>query len=412
MKVLLIADIGRTNDGFYHVGDEAMFYETAMWYKKNRPHYEMGALSRSISHKDLGISEYLHLPFPVNGWHARVYLAKLIVKSLFWKLLRVGLNNEQLQFINTITRFDTIHFSGGGNFYSICVSWLYYAFYIIFLGKLLNKKIILTSQTIGPFWGIDKLIAPIFLNLPNLIAVREPLKNNTLKNMGVYIPKSVSMIDAAYTLPSTPVYKLSHVKRLRIGLSLHWWKGVDHKIQDIVSNSLNKLSESHKLEVILIPHIIQTDDKGWDVLYMENLLPKLNKSIHVISTKHKDLSKKGHEPASVVKYLTSCVDLLITSRYHELIFALSQNVPCIAFTMGEYYKSKNQKAMMFWYKNNYSKYLVDLDHEEIYISLYTKAKTILNKKSAENRILIRANRNLFKRNGAHDLAKVIQLAGL
>ncbi len=409
MKVLLVADVGRTDYGFYHVGDEAMFYETVRWYSKNRPLYAIGALSRSTTRKNLRVKEYQHLSFPPQDWTARKYLFKLIIKNLLFKFTGIiKFNSVELNFVQLVQKYDLIHFCGGGNFYSISVSWLYYAFYIIFLGKIYGKTTILTSQTIGPFRGIDKIFVPIFLNMPKLIGVREPSDDITLYKHRVIRPKVISMIDKAYTLPSIKSTLVVQTKKTKIGLSLHRWQGVEDNMINIVLKALNEIAKTKDIEVFIIPHIIVKADNDWDNLYMSQIISKLNKQIKVKIVKYSDLTKSKNEPACLVKHITSKMDVLISSRYHGLVFALSENVPCMSFSMGEYYKSKNEKALKFWYGERYSDYIFSLENYNP--TLFTKKlNSILEDLPKQKLDLKVANQKLSSSKSIFNLQGVLEI---
>ena len=395
MNILLFANVGSAINGFYHAGDEAMFYETYRYYRSNFPSFNLTALVSYKSHQKLKIKEELNLPWPENGFNSRITFIFLSLKVIIWKLTGLSiLSSNELNFISIIKKQQLIHFTGGGNINSLFPNWLYYSFFIIFLGWLFSKKIVLTSQTIGPFRFIDCFFSLLILNIPSLIILRENNKErNILLKYGIFRPIIKGGLDAAHTLPINSTYKLPEKKCLRIGLSLHSWKNYQEKLIKSVALTINKLVKTKKIEVLLIPHIITKENDEWDILYMEKLKSLLLKKIKIIEPKHKDIVESAIEPAITIKWLTSKVDLLITSRYHGIVFASSTNVPFITFKMREYYSRKNYKKIDLIYGNVNERYIVDLNKKIDHISMemFTKLNYIIDHLDKEKNKLKRIN---------------------
>lgn len=395
MKVLLIADVGLNENGYYHVGDEAMFYQTYSWYKKTIKDVQIVALSRSKSHNQLDLKEYIHLLFPMKDWQARRYYLCLMIRSVVGKYLRtVGLNKDELNFINVLRSQDVIHFSGGGNLYSIYVPWLYYAFFVIFIGRLYGKQIVLTSQTIGPLGTIDRMLASIFLNMTNLVGVREPDSRAASRKYALRT-KVVSMLDTAFDLAKSDS-KLASTKKLRIGISLHSLPGVGDFTINTLTQCLRILQNEFDFELVLIPHIFQKRNDHWGVGYMDRIDGELAGKIKIMKPTYLEIMRTSDEPSRFIKDLTSKMDFMFTTRYHGLIFSLSESVSSIALASGEYYKHKNVKALEFWYGRAYSDYIVDLDEKGSLADMTEKAKRILSNLTKHRDFLEKQNGLLKK----------------
>ena len=398
MNVLLFANVGSAINGFYHAGDEAMFYETYRYYKNNFPNINLTALVSSVSHQKLNINEQLNLPWPENGFLSRINFIFLSVKVIIWNITKLPiLLTKELNFISIIQKQNIIHFTGGGNINSLFPNWLYYSFFIIFIGWLFRKKIILSSQTIGPIRLIDRIFSFIILNLPSLIILRESVKDNmALIKYGVFKPIIKGGLDAAHTLPIISSYKLPEKRLLRIGLSLHSWKNYEKSLIKSVASALNKLSNTRKIEILLIPHIITKGNDEWDIHYMNKLKVLLKNKIHVIKPKYSDIVKSAVEPAITIKWLTSNIDLLITSRYHGIVFATSTNVPCLTFKMREYYSRKNYKKMELIYGKANERHIVNLNQDisKITSELLNKLKLMIDNMDEEKNKLKKINQDL------------------
>lgn len=388
----MFADIGSNSEGFYHVGDETMFLATYEWYKKNYPSCRITILSRSIYHRGLKLDEYLHFPYHFKSWR-EFYFIKFFSKIFLWRIFKIDyFDEEELRLVNVVSSQDIVHFCGGGNLYSIYFPWFYYSLIVMLVARVSRKRLILTSQTIGPLWGVDRLWAMIFLNLPYLIGVREDnVGKFSLINFGVLFPKVVGMLDGAYGFVEKEGKKGIRKKgKLKIGLSIHKAEGYEKKLEQAVKVLLRRLSREYVLEVELIPHVLFKKGEG-DLAYMKEMVRGLNlgRRIRLV------------DEAALVKRLTSSVDLLLTTRYHGAVFGLAANVATIAFVWDSYYRRKNTKVMEFYHENGAGNYLVDLNESKLGRVLSDRTFSIVTNLSQEREKLrvsnsrLRLRRDLF-----------------
>lgn len=372
-----------------------MFLQTYHLYQKYFPKIELSAFVSYPSHTDLKITEQSLPPFPSNR-----YLVNFIIK--FLKLLSLKLlhlnffSPEDIRFIDCLKKQDVIHFCGGGNLSSLFQSWLYLSAFTIITAKLLGKKIILTNQTIGPFKFRDlPFIIPI-LNLPEKIVIREP--SSTLSRYGILIPKTSGAPDITCFLKNNPV-KIQPKKHIRIGISIHNWGKYNKILIDSIAHSLNTVSRSKKIEILYLPHIItNVSDELDDSIFMAQLNRLFNPKIKIISLDLKNIIYPESKLAAKIKYLTSTCDLTISTRYHNLIFSLSENVPGITFTSESYYYQKNSNALKFYYPLSYGNYLVQLDRHpqkrDAFNTTLSKIITRIHSNQAEKKHLSKINKKL------------------
>lgn len=335
MNILLFANIGTSIDGFYHIGDEAMFLETYRWYQKHHPKDTITIFSSLPNHQNLKLVELTN-EIDLSKTNKK-YLLKILVKNFLYKYFNINLlTSIEIDLTNIIKKQDRIHFCGGGNLTSLFQNWLYYSLIIISVAKIYKKEIILTSQTIGPFNLVDKIITSILLF---------GTKNVTRGNQ---------MLDAAYSLSVTSNFKLPPKKYLRIGLSLHDWKNSTNFNLELLK-TLTVLNTKQKIEIVLIPHVLNCYINDCDMGYMQKLFA--NSNLSIVKPNIKDILNSKPNASNTIKKLTASCDLLITTRYHGIIFALSCNVPVLTYVSDNYYSDKNIKALKIYYKNDYYKYL-------------------------------------------------------
>lgn len=353
--VFLLADIGFGKNNLYHVGDEAMFLSNVEQYKKIG--WEINASSRSISHQNLKINEYLDI-YILN----LSQFLLLIFKSICLKT--IGLNTFPTFFkptINSLIESDILHISGGGNITSLWQGHIFYRSFMIFTSWLFNKKIILTSQTIGPINNIfHKIILNFVLNEANYLGIRDKdFSMEWLRKLSI-TPKNThfNYDDALFWLNTN---NSSRNKKTRLGISLHDPKDIN------ITKEFRKmfLSEPFRkinLEIVLIPHFLDSKNL-FDVKYMKSLFPKSDiGKIKVIDYKLLDLKNKKHSIASKIKLETNKMDLVIASRYHGLVFAISSSIPCLSINYDmDYYKGKNTGLLKLFTKHP-NDFIIDFEN--------------------------------------------------
>ncbi len=363
MKALLFANVGSDTNGYYHVGDEAMFLEQARFYQENFPSIQLFSFVSLLSPVMNEITQQEGSPWPNTVPWARRYLLTILFKTWLWTKFKIfRFSPEQFRFIQLIMDMDVIHFTGGGFLTTECGAWFYYALIILGVAKFCDKPVFLASQSIGPFSWLDRQFAIRLLDAAQIIILREPtdFTKLELQRQGLTKPEILKSVDAAYFLPLSQQSVPHHNSAFRIGLSLHSRADNLAKLKVLIELACHELLLHHpKIELVLIPHIL--NEKGdYDLAEMKSILTDLPKEIQVMLPNFSKAAKSSISIAEVVKAYTSNCDLIISSRYHGLIFGLSLAIPCIALSDGKYQIMKNSAALQFGFGHQFQKYLVNV----------------------------------------------------
>ncbi len=353
-KVFLLADIGKNKKGFYHVGDEAMFLSNLENYRKNG--IEVFASSRSICHPELKGHEVLDI-YILN----LLQFTGLLLSAILFRLTNI--NFFPLFFRKTIECLiscDTLHISGGGNITDLWPGHIYYRSLMIIIAKLYGKRIILTSQSLGPINKIrHKIILHFVLNNVDYIGLRDNSFSRKTADM-LKIDKNrihFNYDDALFWLTKQKILSRSK-KIVNVGISLH-----DPKNNDItkeIINFLREITKRHKeIKIHFIPHMLDSDD-NYDVEYAKKIVSYLNgKNIRIFDSKHLNAKKTLAEQ---IRQITGKMDFVIASRYHGLVFAISSQIPFLAINFdNDYYKGKNTGLIKVFTKK-YSDFAIDFKH--------------------------------------------------
>lgn len=241
------------------------------------------------------------------------------------------------QLIKTIIKSDIV-LSGGGTLIQNSTSTrsLLYYLSIIKFAKILNKKVILYSNGIGPVNGkLSRYLVRSVINNVNLITLREEFSEEDLKKMGVKKPEIFVTADACFTLKPIEDSKAKEILKNEgipldkdiIGVSIRSWNKSrfgDKHIKEIAKACNNMAKEGKTILLIPMQH-----SKDLEV----------SKKVINLMEEKAYLLKKIYAPYEVAGIIGQ-TKLILSMRLHSLIFAGLSKVPMIGIVYDpkiEYY---------------------------------------------------------------------------
>ncbi|MEK7103161.1 MAG: polysaccharide pyruvyl transferase family protein [Patescibacteria group bacterium] len=353
-QVFIVADIGLGANSAYHVGDEAMFLCNLQQYRKMD--WRIVASSRSLSHASEDFIE-------VRDLYIKNIPAFLFRLGQCFLIKWVKINSFPQYFKATVQEVissDLVHISGGGNLTSFWPGHIYYRCFIIVLASLYSIPIVMTGQTIGPFTKrLHSIVLGFFLNYVLFIGVRDnEYSSNQLKALGVHKPRVVVMPDDATLLEVLNNQELIVHSGINVGLSLH--EGAENF--DALREAITALSEMNpQIHFYLIPHYFD-EKNSFDILSMQEVVASIDSErVHLIDFLTLFDKESINTIPQRVKAMTSQMDILIATRYHGIIFALSSGVPVVAVNYDEYYAAKNNGALGQYF-GSHEAYSIEYKH--------------------------------------------------
>ena len=352
--------------GWLDIGDEAMPRTDLINIRKKMPDVDIVMLSPSPKdttayHKERSIYDLNGVNWLDGNYKARVKgfvkFLIIIIGAIFQRInIRLRLFNDIRAILDEFVTSKILFNVGGGNLNSIMVNELSKKGTLYIVAKILGLKIILSGQTIGPFYRkIDASFARRILNLPNLITLRDKeISIERLKSIGVTRPEIISTADDAIDLPSITEEEAKkiisdtdnkgwgkifcdYVIGLNMKASLSCFSGLNNISLDESNTKLakliNYLLESYNCKIILIPTDFSnsTDDRVCHRQIYEQV--EKRERVLNIDIELDDKSLKG------IIALCNCV---IGARYHFCVFAASSYVPFLGIANGLYQKTKLQ----------------------------------------------------------------------
>jgi colanic acid/amylovoran biosynthesis protein len=200
----------------------------------------------------------------------------------------------------------------------------------IVLTTLLRKRTVLFSQSVGPFsHAIERSMLKLVLNTSGaLLLVREDQSLALLHDLGVR--NAVRSVDAGFLFESEQELDLRKQLGLEptqflVGVTVRQWldESEQERYQDACAQMIDYLIERHDAFVIFIPQVtaalIGDDDRTVSRAVLNAV--KRQDCVHLMED---DLDH--HQ----VKAVYANLDLIVGTRFHSVIFALTSYVPAVA----------------------------------------------------------------------------------
>lgn len=284
--------------------------------------------------------------------------------------------------VNQLMKSDALVFGGGSLLQDITSKRsIYYYLFLIRLAKLMNNKVIMLSQGIGPIVNENsKKAVQSTLGFVDYITVRDKHSKEFLEKIGMDSKKISLSTDPVINLRAGENYFAKHSGRKKVCFSLRNWKNTDVSCK--ISKLALKLIENN-IECYFIPFYYSEDLE---------LIAEVEKSIGDKAVYYKE-KLTTNEAFDIIKGM----DVLVGVRLHSLIFAAAANVPFVAVSydhkVDHFVGSVNMKV-----SSNIDNIDVDLLYNEIIEKINNEdiEKKILAKSVEELRELAKINYKILK----------------
>lgn len=217
--------------------------------------------------------------------------------------------------ISKLVNSDALVFGGGSLLQDITSKRsIYYYLFLIRLAKIMNNKVIMLSQGIGPIINENsKKAVQSTLGLVDYITVRDKHSKEFLESIGMDENKIFLSTDPVINLRAGENYVAKNSGRKKVCFSLRNWKSAE------VSHKISKVAEKlikDNIECYFIPFYYNEDLE---------LIDEVEKNIGDKAVYYKE-KLTTNEAFDIIKSM----DVLVGVRLHSLIFAAAANVPFAA----------------------------------------------------------------------------------
>lgn len=230
---------------------------------------------------------------------------------------------------------DALVVSGGGN---LCSTWphlLYERIALMHMARNLGKKILLLGQTIGPALHLrERALLLNALRAAQLIVLRETQSYALLRSADIPSRKLIYDVDDAFSLAAKPSEKVDLSRQTGPWIAVTLTAIVDPEVHpgpvDALAEQLKVIQQDTGADFVYIPHVGEAPGTLPDLRMGEALAKRLDGKMKVMD----------RLVASEVRWLTGQASMIISNRYHPLVFGLAANVPSVGLYADAYTKSK------------------------------------------------------------------------
>lgn len=328
-RIAVVADAGGIGPN-YHLGDEAMCYVAIDRLSQIVDRTNITLLcsrarssARTYRVRTVGISEL-----------RMSHLLGNLAKRLFTPVPHL------ISLIHTVRNTDLVFFAGGGNLTDLYPKVLESRLLVLQLAAWLSKPVVLASQTIGPLSEASRLRLQPLLRRAAYIGVRD----QTFSASQLGLPVQFAPDDAAFTEPQGDA---STVPGADIGISYHLHKVRPQQIEHLLQATA-WLIKTMGMQAIFIPHLAKAD-----IPVGCQLQRHLPTTLRIL--------QDPPMPGQIMRTYQG-LRLVLSTRYHGVVFALASGVPVVGIYSDDYTRAKIEGA---YAQFNLPSYAIHKDHADL-----------------------------------------------
>ena len=331
LRLLVIADVG--GEETRHIGDEAMLEANLDGLRRLIPEVAFTLVSRDPAWTAGRYRVDAVAPFGFSGDRLGVAKRGAMLERLLADATGRGREDAT---IDAVARADALVVSGGGNLSSLWPDLLYERAALMHLARIFGKPAVLLGQTLGPALGADerRLLADT-LSTARFVGVREIPSALLAGELGVPPERLWYQCDDALLLEGTS--DRSGPPSIAVTIDPQVRAAGEALFGSFVSQ-LRALSRTTGAPLILVPHAFgsESTNRSSDLTEARVLAERLGLSQTTVAA--------GLD-AAPARQVTGAASLVISSRYHPIVFGLGAAIPSIAIFRDEYCRIKVQGAL-------------------------------------------------------------------
>ena len=341
MRIVVIGDVGVLDD-MVHIGDEAMFDEL-VHQMRARGIDDITAVSSNPAETSAryGVSA-------VPGIGYRTQRTREELDARMDLVLRTAAGDSGLlapddtahAVIEAIRESDGVAVSGGGNMASTWPSHIFERGTIGEIARLLGKPLVVSGQTIGPELTVaDGELVARLLSSADLVGLRESPSRDLCLALGVPADLLTTTVDDASFVsdqqveadaaPSDPYCLVS--------LSTHVGSEDRAAFQQATAELLDGIAAETGLDIVFFAHfasLVAGEARG-DTVMHNAVIERMTATASTAVTS---------DSVSAARLARSAA-LVVSSRYHPAVFAVSGGVPTIGIPVDGYTTTKLTGAL-------------------------------------------------------------------
>jgi polysaccharide pyruvyl transferase WcaK-like protein len=340
-RLLIIADVG--GEETRHLGDEAMLEANLDALRRLIPGVVFTIVSRDPAWvtKRYGVTAVATFGFPHDP--SAITERRALLESLLTDAAKGGREEAIIEStVDAVAGTDGLVVSGGGNLSATWPDLLYERVALLNLARIFGKPTVVLGQTIGPMLGDDgrrQLAAA--LSSARFVGVRELPSAALAFELGVPPERVWYQSDDALFLEESPAPLQMPAPKSGPSIAVT----IDPQVRAAGRNlfgsliaQLRELSKRTGAHLVLIPHVYGNESAASPSDLTEAHL--IAEGVGLPQT----VVAEGLD-ARQAKQVTGDAALVISSRYHPIVFGLAAAVPCIGIYGDDYCRIKLEGAL-------------------------------------------------------------------
>ncbi len=335
MRLLMIGDVNRSADGDRHVGDEAMYVQ-AVRQIRSRTDASVTLLTDVQGFHAESSEKYLQMvsvPSDLQSYQLRLADVLAAAQGGSGSIER---DDSAWPIIDAVASSTGVLICGGGNLNSTFPHLVFQRHLLAKLAKLFNKPLVVTGQTFGPQLenGIDQLVAEIVVNA-DLVGCREQGSFDIALRLGTD-PARVTLTtdDAMYMSAASHAEEFPDQGHVAWTVPQYSGSVPPDYWRRSLTEAITTASQVTGLEVLLVPHTatkstLRSDDDVSFALELERACPS-DVAVRALASTNLD----------DVLAATASAQMVVSGRYHPLVFALGESIPAIGISTDAYTAQK------------------------------------------------------------------------
>jgi polysaccharide pyruvyl transferase WcaK-like protein len=336
--IVAIGDVGVASA--FHVGDEAML-EAALAEVGARQDVRWTVVSAqpAESARRYGVSAVPRLGFAGLTTPQEREDRLTAVTAAATGGDRLAADDPAQALLDAVAAADAVLVTGGGNLTSTWPEHVYERAALAAVAAARRTPLVVTGQGLGPqLAGRDGELVSAALTGAQLVGVREEASADLARRLGVPADRVRCTVDDAAFLADAPVPGLLEQLGTRPGgfvaatfsESFGWYPATE--LVAPLAALLDEIAERTGRDVLLTPHVGTPDEAPTHDLAFHEALVGASRSGRV--------SAAPLLASREVAWLTRQAALVVSSRYHPVVFGLSAGVPSVAVAVDDYTEQK------------------------------------------------------------------------
>jgi polysaccharide pyruvyl transferase WcaK-like protein len=341
LRIVVIGDVG-VIDNMVHVGDEAMFDEMVFQLRSRGVEHITGISSNAAETRErYGIDAVAGIGFRTQTTRAEQHdRMDRVVRTAAGETGLLAADDSAIAVIDAIRASDGVAVSGGGNMASTWPSHIFERGTIGEIARLLGKPLVVSGQTIGPHLDdADRALVTTLLSSARLVGLREMPSHTLSLELGVPAALLTQTVDdASFLSEQTPAAPTEVAPYCLVSLSTHVGSETREEFQQAVADLLDHVVETTGLDVRFYAHFASLDpaESRGDTVMHDAVIARMS-SARVATVDEGD--------SVAAAQLARGAALVVSSRYHPAVFAVSGGVPTIGIPVDDYTTTKLTGAL-------------------------------------------------------------------